>query len=58
MAWLGHPSAASSNDGPKHTKILVTNLPNVTVRQVIALYARRWEVELLIKELKGVTGLG
>ena len=46
------------NDGPKQTKILVTNLPHVTARQTIALYARRWEVELLIKELKGVTGLG
>ena len=43
---------------PKQTKILVTNLPHVTARQTIALYARRWDVELLIKELKGVTGLG
>lgn len=46
------------NDSPKQTKILVTNLPNVTARQTIALYARRWDVELLIKELKGATGLG
>ena len=46
------------NDSPKQTKILVTNLPDVTARQTIALYACRWDVELLIKELKGVTGLG
>ena len=46
------------NSGPKATKILVTNLPKVTSRTVIALYSRRWNVELLIKELKGVTGMG
>ena len=45
------------NSGPKATKILVTNLPEVNRRTVIALYSRRWNVELLIKELKGVTGL-
>jgi hypothetical protein len=46
------------NDGPKQTKILVTNLPEVTARQVVDVYRRRWSVELLIKELKGATGLG
>jgi hypothetical protein len=46
------------NDGPKQTKILVTNLPAVTARQVVDVYRRRWLVELLIKELKGLTGLG
>jgi Transposase DDE domain len=46
------------NDGPKQTKILVTNLPDVRARQVVDVYRRRWCVELLIKELKGVTGLG
>jgi hypothetical protein len=46
------------NDGPKQTKILVTNLPEVTARQVVDVYRRRWAVELLIKELKGTTGLG
>jgi hypothetical protein len=30
----------------------------VNSRTVIALYSRKWSVELLIKELKGVTGLG
>ena len=36
----------------------MTNLPAVTARQVIDVYRRRWSVELLIKELKGATGLG
>jgi hypothetical protein len=46
------------NEGPKQTTILVTNLPDVTARQVIDVYRRRWSVEMLIKELKGATGLG
>ena len=46
------------NDGPKATKILVTNLPDVRARQVVDVYRRRWSVELLIKEVKGATGLG
>ncbi|HXH09110.1 MAG TPA: transposase [Alphaproteobacteria bacterium] len=45
------------NDGPKATKILVTNLPHVTARQVVDVYRRRWSVELLMKELKGAVGL-
>jgi Transposase DDE domain len=46
------------NDEPKPTKLLVTNLPDVRARQVVDLYRQRWSVELLIKELKGATGLG
>lgn len=46
------------NDGPKKTKILVTNLPNASGRQMVIRYTDRWNVELLIKELKGATGLG
>lgn len=46
------------NEGSHKTKILVTNLPQASSRLVVALYARRGLVELLIKELKGVTGLG
>jgi hypothetical protein len=34
------------NDGPKQTKILVTNLPAVTARQVVDVYRRRWAVEV------------
>jgi hypothetical protein len=52
-------STCRRNDGPKQPKILVTNLPEtVTARQIVAVYLRRWWVELLVKELKGVVGLG
>jgi len=46
------------NESPKHTKLLVTNLPHATAHLTVALYLRRWPVELCIKELKGVVGLG
>jgi Transposase DDE domain len=46
------------NDSPKHTKLLVTNLPQATAHVTVAIYLRRWPVELCIKELKGVVGLG
>jgi Transposase DDE domain len=46
------------NDSPKHTKLLVTNLPHATASLTVALYLRRWPVELCIKELKSVVGLG
>ena len=46
------------HNGPKQTKILVTNLPEVRARQVVDVYRRRWSVELLMKELKEATGLG
>jgi hypothetical protein len=36
----------------------VTNLPQATAHLTVALYLRRWPVELCIKELKGVVGLG
>jgi hypothetical protein len=46
------------HDGPKQTKILMTNLPDVTARQFVDVYRRRWSVALLIKALKGATDLG
>jgi Transposase DDE domain len=46
------------NESPKHTKLLVTNLPQATAHLTVALYLRRWPVELWIKELKSVVGLG
>ena len=47
------------NQGPKQTKILVTTLPEtVTAREMVGVYLRRWWVELLVKELKGVVGMG
>ncbi len=46
------------NQGPKRVKILVTNLPNAKGRQVVAVYTKRWWVEVVIKELKSGIGLG
>jgi hypothetical protein len=52
-------SKCRRNDGPKQTKILVTNLPEtVTAREIAGVYLRRWWIELLVKELKGVVGMG
>ena len=46
------------NDSPKHTKALVTNLPQATAHGTVATYLRRWPVELFFKEWKGVVGVG
>src|SRR4029450_4050503 len=46
------------NESPKHPKLLVTNLPQAPAHLTVALYLRRWPVELCVKELKGVVGLG
>ena len=52
-------SKCRRHDGPKQTKILVTNLPEtVPAREIVGVYLRRWWIELLVKELKGVVGLG
>jgi len=51
-------SKKGRNVGPKHTKILVTNLVELTARQVLSVYQRRWPVEVLFKELKSGLGLG
>jgi len=46
------------NVGPQNTKLLVTNLLELTGRQVIDIYQRRWAIEILFKELKSGLGLG
>jgi len=51
-------SKKGRNAGPKNTKIIVTNLPKATGRQVISIYQRRWSVEVIFKELKSGLGLG
>jgi hypothetical protein len=44
--------------GPKHTKILVTNLDEWTPRQVVGAYQRRCPVEQINRESKTDLGLG
>ena len=46
------------NVGPKHTKILVTNLPELTPRHVVSIYQKRWAIELVNWELTSGLGLG
>jgi Transposase DDE domain len=46
------------HDGPKHTKVLVTKLPQATAHQTVAIYLRRWPVELFFKEWQEVVGVG
>ena len=46
------------NLGPKRTKVLVTNHPDLTAKQVIEIYQHRFLIEVLFKELKSHIGLG
>jgi hypothetical protein len=46
------------NEGPKKTKIIVTNLEEATTGQVLSYYARRWGIEVTVKELKSGLHLG
>jgi hypothetical protein len=46
------------NAGPKQVKIIVTNLTGATAGTILSIYARRWGVELTIKELKSGLHLG
>lgn len=41
------------NEGPKGVKIIVTNLVGASAAEILSSYARRWGIELTIKELKG-----
>jgi hypothetical protein len=38
------------HDRPKQTKVLVTNLPQATAHGTVAIYLRRWPVELFFKD--------
>ena len=51
-------SKRGRNMGPKQTKILVTNLAELTPSQIVGIYQKRWAVELLHWELKSGLGLG
>jgi hypothetical protein len=46
------------NVGPKHTKILVTNLTALTPRYVVLADQKRWAVEPIHRELQSALGLG
>lgn len=46
------------NLGPQHTKILVTNLAELTPSQVVCIDQKRWAIALMNWELKSGLGLG
>lgn len=46
------------NDGPTKIKLIVTNLEEATASQILSVYARRWQVEVMFKELKSHLHLG
>jgi hypothetical protein len=51
-------SKKGRNLSPKQTKILVTNLAELTPSQVVCTYQKRWAIELMHWELKSGLGLG
>jgi len=51
-------SKRGRNLGPKQTKILVTNLAELTPSQVVCIYQKRWAIEIMNWELKSGLGLG
>ena len=51
-------SKRGRNLAPKQTKILVTNLAELTSSQVVCIYQKRWAIELVNWELKSGLGLG
>jgi hypothetical protein len=51
-------SKKGRNAGPHNTKLLVTNLAELTPSQVVCIYQKRWAIELLNWELKSGLGLG
>ena len=51
-------SKKGRNVGPHDTKLLVTNLAELTPSQVVRIYQKRWAIELMNWELKSGLGLG
>src|SRR2546425_5687686 len=51
-------SKKGRNTGPQPTKILVTNLAELTPSQVVCIDQKRWAIELMNWELKSGLGLG
>jgi len=51
-------SRTGRNMGPSQTKILVTNLSELTPRYMVFAYQKRWAVEQMNRELKTDLGMG
>lgn len=46
------------NDAPACSRVLLTNLPKLTGREILMKYQKRWHTEVLFRELKSGLGLG
>lgn len=46
------------NASAASTRVLLTSLPNLTTREILAIYQKRWQTEVMFKELKSGLGLG
>jgi Transposase DDE domain len=51
-------SKTRRHNGPKGGKIIVTHLTEASAGEVLSIYARRWGIEVTIKELKSGLHLG
>jgi len=51
-------SKKGPNTSPKNIKVIVTNLQGVDAKKIVAIYCRRWSVEVMFRELKSGIGLG
>lgn len=51
-------SKTRRNNSSASAKVLLTNLPNLTSRDILTIYQKRWHTEVMFKELKSGLGLG
>ena len=62
LTELGHVSVVFSkmrrNNPSASARVLLTNLPNLTSREILMIYQKRWHTEVLFRELKSGLGLG
>lgn len=51
-------SKTRRNNSSASAKVLLTNLSNLTSRDILIIYQKRWHTEVMFKELKSGLGLG
>lgn len=51
-------SKTRRNNPSASAKVLLTNLSNLTSREILMIYQKRWHTEVMFKELKSGLGLG
>jgi len=62
LTELGHVSVVFSkirrNNPSASARVLLTNLSNVSSREILMIYQKRWHTEVLFRELKSGLGMG